>query len=304
MITAGITKTTARAVLIVSVLGVAYLAANVQGDSSGITFATENGFNLTIDSHALYNGALVPGSTWDLKNLVPSSDKFFNFGDVKPGDYGEAIISLHVNKNAWMCLDFNNLQNQENGINEPESHADATPNSGELAGGMEFFAWRDDGDDVFEVGEVPIFGTGVQSASVVLNNKKYTLADPTSPSPLTASTTAYVGITWCAGNLGVNLATAAISCDAAALGNVAQTDSMSVDISFRAVTTDQTDFRCEDSSGGSSTGLGGEIGRFVKCKTLAKMGWPLPRYEAECPAGFNTSESVQPLPRSGSTRTR
>lgn len=298
----------ARVVLIGVVIALAMGAALLRGGSLGITFANGNGFNLTIDSHAIYNGVSVPGSTWDLKNLVPGSDKFFNFGDVKPGDTGEDTISLHVNQNAWVCLDFNNLQNQENGINEPESHVDATPNSGELAGGMEFFAWRDDGDNVFEVGEVPIFGTGAQSASVVLNNKKYTIADSASASPITASTTAYIGITWCAGNLGVNLATAAISCDGTALGNAAQTDSMSVDISFRAVTTDQTDFRCEDPSGGGSTGLGEEIGKFVKCKTIAKIGWPLPRYVTECPNGFGNSStskaSQSTVPPSRGTRSR
>ncbi len=283
-----------RLVLLAGVTALLMGALALRGGSPGITFAQANGFNLTIDSHSTYNGVLVPSATWVLKNLTPGTDKFFNFGDIKPGDSGETTISFHVNMNAWLCMDFNNLQNLENGINEPESHVDVTPNAGELAAGTEFFAWRDDGDNVFEVGEQPLFGTSTQSASTVLNNKTYTLADPTSPSPLTASSTAYVGITWCAGNLTVNLATGAITCDANALGNTAQTDSMSVDIAFRAVTIDQTDFRCEDPGGSSgSQGMGEQIGLFVKCEKIAQMGWPLPTYKTECPGGFGGPNNAQ-----------
>ncbi len=293
----------ARVILIGVVIALAMGAALLRGGSLGITFANGDGFNLTIDSHAIYNGVLVPGSTWDLKNLVPGSDKFFNFGDVKPGDHGETTISFHVNKDAWMCLDFKNLKDKENGENEPESHEDTSrsPTDGELAEGLEFFAWHDDGDDIFEQGERTIFGTSVQSGAIVLKNKTYALAEYGGGAPFTASSTRYIGISWCAGNLAVNLATANISCDGAALGNEAQTDSMSVDISVRAVPkSDQPKFKC----GGGTTGLGEEIGKFVKCETIAKIGWPLPRYETECPNGFGSSTSAQSVPRSGSTRAR
>ncbi len=290
-----------RLVLLAGVSALLVAAVSLRGGSTGITFAQANGFNLTIDSHSTYNGVLVPSATWGLKNLTPGTDKFFNINDVKPGDRGETTISFHVNMDAWLCMDFQNLQNKENGINEPESHVDSTPTVGELADGTEFFAWRDDGDNVFEVGEVPLFGTSTQAASIVLNNKKYALADAEHPSPLVASSTAYVGITWCAGNLSVNLGTAAITCDGSVLGNAAQTDSMSVDISFRAVTTDQTDFRCEDPSGGSggSQGMGEKIGLFVKCEMIAKYGWPLPMYKTECPGGFGT----QPTQSTAATQT-
>ncbi len=207
--------------------------------SSGITYATGDGFNLKIDSRAFYNGAAVPASTWNLKNLTPGSDKFFNLSDVKPGDRGETTISFHVNKTAWICLDFEKLKQKENGRNEPESHEDPSGGSsqGELAAGTEFFAWLDDGDNTFEIGELPLFGTTTQSATQVFNNKTYAIADSLAGYPLVASTTKYVGITWCAGNLGVNLASAVISCDGSALGNAAQTDSFSVDIGIRAVPT-------------------------------------------------------------------
>src|SRR3989344_5871414 len=119
---------------------------------------------------------------------------------------------------------------------------------------MEFFAWRDDGDDVFEVGEEPLFGTEAQSSSVVLNATTYSIADSTTGPPLPGGTTRSVGITWCAGDLVVNIATAEISCAPEALGNAAQTDSLSVDIAIRAATErSNSAFTC---AGGGDSGRG------------------------------------------------
>src|SRR3990170_2294909 len=54
--------------------------------------------DLGIDNHSYYNGVLNPGTTWrvdyDLSDDLPR--QFFNFSDVKPGDWGEDTISLHV----------------------------------------------------------------------------------------------------------------------------------------------------------------------------------------------------------------
>src|SRR3990167_1299986 len=211
---AATTKIAARTLLLAGVFVLAVAAASVRGGMPGITFALENELNLTIDSRAFYNGLLVPGSTWALKDLVPGIDKFFNFDNILPKDSGKATISMHLESrdSSWMCLNFNNLQSNENGVNEPESSEDPNGNaSGELASGIEFFAWRDDGDDVFEVGEQPLFGTGVQSASVVLNATTYPIADSTVGPPLEGGETRHVGVAWCAGDLQVNLATAEIS---------------------------------------------------------------------------------------------
>ena len=211
-------------------------AALVQGVDSGTTFAT-SGIDLKIDSEATYNGVARPSGTWALKNLVPAVDKFFNFDDIKPGDYGENTISMHVKKSdAWLCVDFKNLQSADNGQNEPEALADGNGNAdGELAAGMEFFSWVDDGDNIFEIGERPLFGTTTQSAIQVLNNKTYSIGDINHGSSCRVNQDRYIGVYWCAGDLNVNLETAAITCDGSALGNAAQTDSMSVDVSIRAV---------------------------------------------------------------------
>ena len=55
-----------------------------------------------------------------------------------------------------------------------------------------------------------------------LKNKTYTLACSTQGVVFAASSTRHVGITWCAGDLSVNVAAAVLGCDGEALGNVAQ----------------------------------------------------------------------------------
>ncbi len=226
-------KLTLVATLVV-VLGLVALRT----EAVGTTFATYDntgGLELKIDSTAYYNGDYQPGLSWELKNLVPGVDKFFNFADVKPGDTGTNTISIHIRKNpAWMCLDFLNLEDFENGINEPESLVD-DDEEGELSSELEFFAWFDDNDQTYEVGETPMFGTSTQTAREVLKGETYVLRDSEHGAPQYPLQTKYVSIVWCAGDLEVNLDTAEISCDATAMGNQAQTDSMTLDVSIRAV---------------------------------------------------------------------
>lgn len=255
--TAAIKNIARRIALLAAVFGLVSAAAVLAGEEPGTTFAWRGGwgghhnsggsFNLRIDSASTYNGVAVPSATWALKDLVPGVDKFFNLGDVKPGDRGEATISFHVNKDAWACLDLENLESSENGVNEPESHEDPDGEAnGELAEGVEFFAWYDDGDNLFEVGELPLFGTSTQAGSVVLNNKTYALADALYGAALPANQTRYIGVFWCAGDLSVDVADATIGCDGEALGNEAQTDSFSVDLAFRAVPKkDNPHFTCK-----------------------------------------------------------
>src|SRR3990167_5600630 len=55
--------------------------------------------DLQIDNTSYYNGAPSPDTTWDLSDLP--GHLFFNFNDLKPGDFGEDTISLHVQNDAW-----------------------------------------------------------------------------------------------------------------------------------------------------------------------------------------------------------
>ncbi|MES2966751.1 MAG: hypothetical protein V4668_03115 [Patescibacteria group bacterium] len=239
----------AKIILLVGVVTLLF-AFFLRTNAVGSTFATTTGtgaLELTIDNQTFYNGVLQPTMSWSLKNLVPATDKFFNFDDVKPGDTGTTTMSIHLkNSPAYVCLDFKNLIDAENGINEPESILD-TNQQGELSGELEFFAWRDDGDNKFEVGEKSLFGFGTssQTAKVLLGSTTYALADALNGPAYPVNQTKYIGITWCAGDLTVDIATAKISCDANAMGNEAQTDSMKIDVSIRAVSsTQQPKFTC------------------------------------------------------------
>ena len=230
---------------------------------------TAGGLDLQIDSTAHYNGMICVGDVWIPEEFVTegevqdfdqnqyniehpiqypkagdscsgswkftnlSQEKFFNLADIKPGDTGENTISLHVDNNdAWACMELSNVQNFENEINEPESLVDDTP-EGELGDKVMAFSWRDNGDNIFEVGEEPIFGPQSINASF---NQVYTLADSGTGAPLPGSddlqVASYVGLQWCAGTMSVNLDTGEISCLVSGMGNETQTDGLTADISF------------------------------------------------------------------------
>ncbi len=232
--------------------------------STGNVF-TAGAIDLTVDSKQTYNGNVcilntaegdvppyvwsgnapypVAGSAcsgaWEATNL--GAQKFFNFNDVKPGDNGHNSISLHVDNNdAYACVDINITANDDMSTVDPETDAgDALEDAGnvydgELAQNMNFFAWSDtDGDNVWDIGEVPLFANPYFGpASDVLTNETYTLADSVLGA-LPAETTVWVGLSWCAGAMTVDVPTATLTCNGGAMGNIAQTDSMVANIAFR-----------------------------------------------------------------------
>src|SRR3989344_1156896 len=98
-----------------------------------------------------------PNNSWNLSDLT--NQLFFSFDDLKPGDYGEDTISLHVQNNAWACMALDLTGTPENGVNEPEADfPDLTVRSeeGELQNYLSFLFWNDDGDNVLETGETVI----------------------------------------------------------------------------------------------------------------------------------------------------
>lgn len=227
-------------------LGLIAIVAAVSISATGAFFSdtetstanvfTAGAIDLKIDSKGTYNGQPVTSATWQLKDLVPTSDKFFNFGDIKPGDTGENSISIHViNNDAWVCAAVTNLQSDDNGLTEPESKVDATDGSGngELDEEMVWKIWRDDGTgggvagDNIQNGTEPTLASGNPVAGVLA------LYDSTTGTgPLTGATTAYIGVNW---ELpGVS-------------GNKTQTDSLSADFSFYAVQSrNNMQFKCSD----------------------------------------------------------
>jgi len=159
-----------------------------------------------------------PCREWDAKNLG-KKDKFYLFSDVKPGDWGRDIISLHANAKETLhaCVFAFNARNKENDINEPEEEAgDATGGRrGELSQFLKVFAWLDlDQDGIFDPGggEKKLYQGLMKNEAILVEIKK--------KQPL------YIGTAWCAGEQAVNMASGEISCDGEGMGNIAQTDSL------------------------------------------------------------------------------
>ena len=176
---------------------------------------------------------------WGEKDLT-QGDVFWNFTDVKPGDRGTNVISLHVYSNdAYVCLYPTNIRDDENGVVDPELTALPTPDNnllgvpnGELSGELEFFVWNDkDNNGIFDPATEDVLvdaGTPFRT----MQNVMIPLA-LASPAPID-----FIGMTWCAGDQTgptTTLDTPAVSCDGNGMGNIAQTDKVIADFVATAV---------------------------------------------------------------------
>ncbi len=245
-------------------------------ETSTANVFTAGAIDLQIDNESYYNGILNASTTWEQKDLT--IEKFFDFGDLKPDDFGEDTISLHVDNNdAFICADVKLTSNAENNQTEPEVLVDSTTDVGELASLVNFVWWADDGDNVFEddeklISQGPIGALGVGGSTTI------TLADSetniwnaqNAGGPIPGNTTKYIGKAWCFGNIGTDpidqdgSATemspagnnndnqvagepedGGLTCDGQLLGNESQTDSMTADVIFTAVQARHNDkFLC------------------------------------------------------------
>lgn len=205
--------------------------------------------------------------TWPLSDLddpnLLSLGAFWNFGDIKPGDNGENTISLHIDSNdAWMCAGLANVggEDLESSATEPELDAGdntfgSTVADSELDENLHFFAWLDDGDNIYEPGQ-PVssttdavevaFGDAVSASELV--DGTWTLADSTTPDgPVLGGSTHYIGVAWCAGTIDTNGGAGPITCDGSSMGNIAQTDSWFTDLVFYVEQSrNNSDFVCGD----------------------------------------------------------
>lgn len=148
---------------------------------------------------------------WGLKDLE-DGDTFWNFDDVKPGDHGINVISLHAyNNDAYACLIANHIVDAEETVVDPEIAAGDTIQSvvGELSQFIKFFAWEDDNDGVYE-------------GEPIIANLNSPFATAIGEISLTESNTKYVGLAWCAGTQGLTDNT--ITCDGSSMDDIAQTD--------------------------------------------------------------------------------
>lgn len=220
--------------------------------STGNTFQA-GAIDLKVDNQSYYNGAISDATSWQEDDLP--GHFFFNFNDLKPSDWGEDTISLHVKDNeAWACMNLKLTENIDNTCTEPELLDDpsCTPGeeatgSGELAQNVNFIFWIDDGDNVLEQGEYDNNVIAQGPASDVLNNN-YTIADSVFNrvgavgEGLFPHITYFIGKAWCFGALtpnplpegqGVNpTVNSGILCNGENLNNATQTDLLKADVSF------------------------------------------------------------------------
>ena len=243
--------------------------------SSGNTLSAGE-IDLGIDNTSYYNGLPNPFTSWQLTYDLddgngPSPDEegelgkylFFDFFDLKPGDWGEDTISIHVKDNdAWACMSIDLTKNDDNGLTEPEGDAGDTTDgvgNGELQNYLQFVWWADDGDNVLETDEAPSAFVSDQPLKDA-DDLDIILADSTgngvlSSGPLLGTNTYYIGKAWCFGELTLNpvpegkgvdpTVDDGISCDGSGLGNNTQTDRVEGDISFSTVQERHSPgFRC------------------------------------------------------------
>lgn len=169
---------------------------------------------------------------WEEKDLT-QNDVFWNFSDIKPGDYGRNVISLHVEDNdAYACLLVDDVVNDENDATEPEVESGDTPNpntEGELSNFIQAFAWNDlDQDGFYEPGDGETILYGPGNLFDLLDG--IDVGDANSGTPLISGVTKYVGFAWCVGTMSLP-GEAGMTCDGSSPDlNVAQTDIMTASV--------------------------------------------------------------------------
>lgn len=226
--------------------------------------------DLKVDNTSYYNGATSSATTWEMDDLP--GHLFFDFNDLKPGDWGEDTISLHVQNPAWACLKLTSTKNDDATCTEPElqpgagndpscTEPDEDLFDGELGKFVSIIFWPDDGDNVLETNEFPKILTKKGPLNNVFDSQTITLADSTgsiwpTPGPLPANVTVYLAKAWCFGIMGTTpvpqgqgvdpTVASGITCDGAPLNNAAQTDIFTGDFEFTAVQSRHNpDFRCD-----------------------------------------------------------
>lgn len=216
-------------------------------------------FDLKVDNESYKTndvGVLTKSAptSWDNPSSL-NHKLFFNFTDLKPGDFGGDTVSLHTTADAWLCMSLTLTNTFENGQTEPEKLDDATAQKkkGELQKQLNFFFWMDDGDTVYEKGE-KIFKQG--TAQTLFDGTYWPLTDSHQcvwgkKEPLKSRDLKYVGVGWCYGNLtpagivqdgkGKTSTNSPLTrgtgfvCEGSQWGNKAQTDSIALNVALAAV---------------------------------------------------------------------
>ncbi len=162
------------------------------------------------------------------KNLTPD-DKFWKFDDIKPGDWGTNLISLHPTTNdSKICSYIFNINK-------------TTDTVANLANGINVFVWRDlNGNGKFDDG----------TSTMIYNGSASGLSGVNYNDTIAGNSTAYMGIAWCAGTPEGAAAVAAdpyskTACSPVSMGNEYQGAGFNADFGFYAVQARHNDgFTC------------------------------------------------------------
>ncbi len=252
-------------------------ACFVQGQEPIWNTYSKKKLDLEIDYAGYYNKD-VDGNPnaghWRQKDLT--HQKFFNFDDVKPGDWGEGTISLHLkNQDAWGCAIIRPTENDDISSVEPELLEDDAENNsnawdGELAQNLNFTVWADvckknhvkPGDNIYQPNcdQLLTSGTGpLQTLILPLADSENTNVFSGNIGPLTQNKDYYLGVSWTVLD---------------SVGNIIQTDSYKADIEFYAKQSDKNkSFRCADIT----------VGDTDKC---------VPRSTRACYSGNSTTKDI------------
>jgi predicted ribosomally synthesized peptide with SipW-like signal peptide len=161
---------------------------------------------------------------WNERDLG-AGDVFWNFDDVKPGDRGTNVISLHVASNdAYICMLTNHKQNLENGLVDPEIALGDTDAQGELSQYLNLVVWEDkNANGIYEPGTEGLLYNGVFDNLPTIGRL-----------PLAGNGFDNLGIAWCLGTQTV-AGDGIISCSGSGNQDIAQTDKLLADLVLYAV---------------------------------------------------------------------
>jgi len=175
-------------------------------------------YRLTIDGQCDNDYFKTHCTLWGEKDLAPG-DYFFDFVDLKPGDRGTNIISMHVFDNdAYGCLLVTNPVDNENVCVDPENAipdptCGAGPADGELSQFLSAVVWSDTNlNKQYDAQEPILYGPAALKDIKTMTRL-----------PLTATATTNIGLTWCLGTQTVD--GTGIHCSGTGNQDIAQTDS-------------------------------------------------------------------------------
>jgi len=173
---------------------------------------------------------------WGLKDLE-EGDYFWDLVDVKPGDDGLNIISLHAYDNdAYSCLIPHGYLDVENDVLDSEIAMGDNPTStdGELSNYLNAFVWIDaNKNNTYEPG----IDTVLYGPAKFINMKTMTRI------PLTESHTENIGVAWCFGTQSVD--ETGIHCSGVGNQDIAQSDSfLSYFTAYAEQQRNNPDFNC------------------------------------------------------------